>query len=188
MREYSLLGREENVKWSVTQASLHVFSFANQVLNTLESTQPSLYFADDPPTSLKSFRCPSPLFLDNIPSIPVEDDENQNNHAVPHKEALRTERVPQKIPFECSQSEVTFLGLDRNTGSKRSEAVCNVPSYSCEECWPPGLEAASQDLRPTEITLGSSWEVPGHSYGSKPMEKRCPSGLYCSEYEQSEKQ
>ncbi|EGV95995.1 Interleukin-1 receptor-associated kinase 3 [Cricetulus griseus] len=160
----------------------------DEVLNTLESTQPSLYFADDPPTSLKSFRCPSPLFLDNIPSIPVEDDENQNNHAVPHKEALRTERVPQKIPFECSQSEVTFLGLDRNTGSKRSEAVCNVPSYSCEECWPPGLEAASQDLRPTEITLGSSWEVPGHSYGSKPMEKRCPSGLYCSEYEQSEKQ
>lgn len=108
------------------------------------------------------------------------------------KKVLRADRVPQKTPFECSQSEVTFLGLDRNIGSKRSEAACNVPSYSCEECWPPELEAASQDLRPTEITLGSSWEVPGHSYGSKPMEKpmekRCPSGLCCSEYEQSKKQ
>ncbi|XP_052609423.1 interleukin-1 receptor-associated kinase 3 isoform X2 [Peromyscus californicus insignis] len=160
----------------------------DEVLNALESTQPSLYFAEDPPTSLKSFRCPSPLFMDNVPSIPVEDDENQNNHPVPQEKALRTDRVTQKTPFECSQSEVTFLGLDRHPGGKRSEAACNVPSSSCEEYWPPELAAASQDLKPTEITLGSSWEVPSQSCGSKPMEKRCPSELFHSEYEQSKKQ
>ncbi|XP_036026044.1 interleukin-1 receptor-associated kinase 3 [Onychomys torridus] len=160
----------------------------DEVLNALESTQPSLYFAEDPPTSLKSFRCPSPLFMDNVPSIPVEDDENQNNHPVPQEKALRTGRVTEKTPFECSQSEVTFLGLDRHPRSKRSEAACSVPSSPCEECWPPELESASQDLKPTEITLGSSWEVPGQSCGSSPMEKRCPSGLFHSEYEQSQKQ
>ncbi|XP_059101609.1 interleukin-1 receptor-associated kinase 3 [Peromyscus eremicus] len=160
----------------------------DEVLNALESTQPSLYFAEDPPTSLKSFRCPSPLFMDNVPSIPVEDDENQNSHPVPQEKALRTDRVTQKIPFECSQSEVTFLGLDRHPGGKRSEAACHVPSSSCEEYWPPELAAASQDLKPTEITLGSSWEVPGQSCGSKPMEKRCPSELFHSECEQSKKQ
>lgn len=160
----------------------------DEVLNTLESTQPSLYFAEDPPTSLKSFRCPSPLFLDNVPSIPVEDDENQNNYPVPPKEALRTDRVTQKTPFECSQSEVTFLGLDRNKGNRGSEAACNMPSSSCEECWSPELVEASQDLRPTVISLGSSWEVPGYSYGSKPLEKRCSSGLFCSEHEQSKRQ
>ncbi|EDL24398.1 interleukin-1 receptor-associated kinase 3 isoform 1 [Mus musculus] len=160
----------------------------DEVLSSLESTQPSLYFAEDPPTSLKSFRCPSPLFLDNVPSIPVEDDENQNNHSVPPKEVLGTDRVTQKTPFECSQSEVTFLGLDRNRGNRGSEADCNVPSSSHEECWSPELVAPSQDLSPTVISLGSSWEVPGHSYGSKPMEKRCSSGLFCSEHEQSKKQ
>ncbi|XP_021483097.2 interleukin-1 receptor-associated kinase 3 isoform X1 [Meriones unguiculatus] len=160
----------------------------DEVLNTLESAQPSLYFAEDPPTSLKSFRCPSPVFLDNVRSIPVEDDENQNNQSAPHEEAVRADRVTPKIPFECSQSEVTFLGLDRNTGNRRSEADCNMPTSSSEECWLPELGASSQDLRPTEISLGSSWEVPGHSYGSKPVEKRCSSGLFCSEYEQSKKQ
>nr|XP_048274339.1 interleukin-1 receptor-associated kinase 3 isoform X1 [Myodes glareolus] len=160
----------------------------DEVLNSLESAEPSLYFAEDPPTSLKSFRCPSPLFLDNVPSIPVEDDENQNIHPGPHERALRTDKVTQKTPFECSQSEVTFLDLDRNARNKRSEAACDMPSSSCEGCWTPELAAASQDLRPTEITLSSSWEVPGHSFGSKPMEKRSSSGLFCSEYEQSEKQ
>lgn len=188
MRGYSSLGREENVKGSVAQASLHVCFLANQVLNALESAEPSLYFAEDPPTSLKSFRCPSPLFLDNVPSIPVEDDESQNIHPGPHERALRTDKVTQRTPFECSQSEVTFLGLDRNAGNERSEAACHMPSCSCGGCWPPELAAASQDLRPTEITLGSSWEVPDHSFGSKPMEKRYSSGLFCSEYEQSEKQ
>ncbi|XP_051026357.1 interleukin-1 receptor-associated kinase 3 [Acomys russatus] len=159
-----------------------------EVLNALESAQPSLYFAEDPPTSLKSFRCPSPLFLDNVPSIPVEDDETQSNHLVPHGKALRTDRVTQKIPFECSQSEVTFLGLDRSTGNERSEAPCSMLSSSCEECWLPELAASPQDLRPTEISLGSSWEVPGHSYGSKPMEKRYSSGQFYSGYEQSKKQ
>ncbi|XP_038170690.1 interleukin-1 receptor-associated kinase 3 isoform X2 [Arvicola amphibius] len=160
----------------------------DEVLNSLESAEPSLYFAEDPPTSLKSFRCPSPLFLDNVPSIPVEDDENQNIHPGPRERTLGTDKVTQKTPFECSQSEVTFLGLDRNARSKRSEVACDSPSSSCEGCWPPELAAPSQDLRPTEITLSSSWEVPDHSFGSKPMEKRYSSGLFCSEYEQSEKQ
>lgn len=188
IREYSSLGREENVKGSVAQACFHVCFLANQVLNSLESAEPSLYFAEDPPTSLKSFRSPSPLFLDNVPSIPVEDDENQNIHPGPHERALRTDKVTQKSPFECSQSEVTFLGLDRNVRNKRSDAACDISSSSCEGFWPPELAAASQDLRPTEITLASSWEVSGHSFGSKPMEKRSSSGLFCSEYEQSEKQ
>ncbi|XP_031205287.1 interleukin-1 receptor-associated kinase 3 isoform X2 [Mastomys coucha] len=160
----------------------------DEVLNTLESSQPSLYFAEDPPTSLKSFRCPSPLFLDNVPSIPVEDDENQNNHSVPPKEALRMDRVTQKTPFECSQSEVTFLGLNQNKGKGGSEAACNMPSSSYGECWCPELAAPSQDLSPTVISLGSSWEVPGHSYGNKSVEKRCSSGHFCSENEQSKKQ
>ncbi|XP_057613800.1 interleukin-1 receptor-associated kinase 3 [Chionomys nivalis] len=160
----------------------------DEVLNSLESAEPSLYFAEDPPTSLKSFRCPSPLFLDNVPSIPVEDDESQNIHPGPHERALRTDKVTQRTPFECSQSEVTFLGLDRNARNERGEAICDMPSSSCEGCWLPELAVASQDLRPTEITLGSSWELPDHSFGSKPVEKRYSSGLFCSEYEQSEKQ
>ncbi|XP_007940946.2 interleukin-1 receptor-associated kinase 3 [Orycteropus afer afer] len=105
----------------------------DEVLNTLENTQASLYFGEDPPTSLKSFRCPSPLFLDNIPSIPVEDDENQNIHSHPHDKDLRKDRMTQKIPFECSQSEVTFLGFDRKAVSKTNEDACSRPSSSCEE-------------------------------------------------------
>lgn len=168
--------------------SVFVCFFAHQVLTALEGAQPSLYFAEDPPTSLKSFRCPSPLFLDSVPSIPVEDDENQNSHSGPPKEALRTDRVTRKTPFECSQSEVTFLGLDRNKGNRGTEAACDMPSSSCEECWSPELVAPSHDLGPTVISLGSSWDVLDHSYGSKPAEKRNSSGLFCSEHEQSKKQ
>ncbi|XP_008827340.1 interleukin-1 receptor-associated kinase 3 isoform X2 [Nannospalax galili] len=159
----------------------------DEVLNALESTQPRLYFSEDPPTSLKSFRCPSPLFLDNIPSIPVEDDENQNEHSVPHKKDLRKERMSQKTPLECSQSEVTFLGLDRKTGSKKSEDACNMPS-SCEESWFRASAAPSQDLRVTEISLDTSLEAPGCSYRNRPADRRYSSGLYCIEYEQSKKE
>ncbi|XP_014442859.1 interleukin-1 receptor-associated kinase 3 isoform X2 [Tupaia chinensis] len=158
-----------------------------EVLNTLESSQASLYFAEDPPTSLKSFRCPSPLFLENVPSIPVEDDENQNNYSPPYEKGLRKERMTQKIPFECSQSEVTFLDLDRKTGSKRNESACNVPSSSCEECWSPDNAASSQDVKEYEINLDSSSEAPDHSYRSRPVETSCSSQFSWHEYEQCKK-
>ncbi|XP_003475992.4 interleukin-1 receptor-associated kinase 3 [Cavia porcellus] len=130
----------------------------DEVLNVLESTQASLYFAEDPPTSLKSFRCLSPVFLDNIPSIPVEDDESQNNHSPPHDKSLRKDRTP-NIPFECSQSEVTFLGLDRKTRSKRNEDACDMPHFPCKESWSSKHTASSQDLQPTEVSLDSSFEA-----------------------------
>nr|XP_035950613.1 interleukin-1 receptor-associated kinase 3 isoform X3 [Halichoerus grypus] len=145
----------------------------DEVLTTLESTQARLYFAEDPPTSLKSFRCPSPLFLENVPSIPVEDDENQNNRSPPHDKGSRKDGVTQKVPFECSQSEVTFLGFDRKTGSERNEDACNRPSSSCQENWPPKHSALSQDPRAYGTFMDPSAEAPGHSYRSSPVETSC---------------
>uniref|UniRef100_A0A7N5JAM8 Interleukin 1 receptor associated kinase 3 n=1 Tax=Ailuropoda melanoleuca TaxID=9646 RepID=A0A7N5JAM8_AILME len=145
----------------------------DEVLNTLESTQASLYFAEDPPTSLKSFRCPSPLFLENVPSIPVEDDENQNNRSPPPDKGLRKDRVTQKVPFECSQSEVTFLGFDRKKGSERNEDACNRPSSSCQESWSPKHAALCQDPRAYGTDTEPSAEAPGHSYRSRPVETSC---------------
>nr|XP_004650123.2 interleukin-1 receptor-associated kinase 3 [Jaculus jaculus] len=160
----------------------------DEVLNALESTQPSLYFVEDPPTSLKSFRCPSPLFLNNIPSIPVEDDENQNNHSPPHEKDLRRDSMTQKTPFECSQSEVTFLGLGRKARGHRNEDACNTPSSSCEESWSPTQAVPSQDLRATVISLDSFLEAPGQSYGRRAAEAGYSSGLSCNDYEQSKKE
>uniref|UniRef100_A0A8C7ART4 Interleukin 1 receptor associated kinase 3 n=1 Tax=Neovison vison TaxID=452646 RepID=A0A8C7ART4_NEOVI len=142
----------------------------DEVLTTLESAQASLYFAEDPPTSLKSFRCPSPLFLENVPSIPVEDDENQNNHPLPHDKGLRKDGVTRRVPFECSQSEVTFLGLDRTTGSKRNEDAYNRPGSSCPESWSLEHTAVSQDPRTYVTDMEPSAEAPGHSYRSRPVE------------------
>ncbi|XP_048216132.1 interleukin-1 receptor-associated kinase 3 [Perognathus longimembris pacificus] len=141
----------------------------NEVLNALESTQASLYFAEDPPTSLKSFRCPSPLFLDEVPSIPVEDDESQNRHSAPPEKDLRKDRRTQKIPFECSQSEVTFLGLERKTGSQRSEDACHLPS-SCEESWSPEPAATSPNVGITEVNLDSSSAASGLWRASAPLD------------------
>ncbi|XP_059792412.1 interleukin-1 receptor-associated kinase 3 isoform X2 [Balaenoptera ricei] len=157
------------------------------VLTVLESTQASLYFAEDPPTSLKSFRSPSPLFFDNVPSIPVEDDENQNNPSLPHDKGWRKGRTTQKTPFECSQSEVTFLGFDRKTGSGRNEDICNVPSSPCEESWSPKHAAPSQDLRASGVNMDPSAEVPGHSYRSMPVETSCSSEFSWNECEQYKK-
>nr|XP_003405631.2 interleukin-1 receptor-associated kinase 3 [Loxodonta africana] len=137
----------------------------DEVLNTLESTQASLYFAEDPPTSLKSFRCPSPLFLDNVPSIPVEDDENQNIRSLPHGKDLREDRMTQKIPFECSQSEVTFLGFDGKAGSWRNEDACNTRG-SCEKSWSPKHEAPSQDLGACDMNVDTSSEAAADSHGT----------------------
>lgn len=156
----------------------------DEVLSTLESTQARLYFAEDPPTSLKSFRCPSPLFLDKVPSIPVEDDESQNNHSLPHDESLRKDGMMQKIPFECSQSEVTFLGLRSKTVSGRNEDTCNMPSSSCEESWSPKQAAPSRD----SSTSGTTVDPSGRSYRSRLVETSCSSEFSWSKCEQYKKE
>ncbi|XP_017371332.1 interleukin-1 receptor-associated kinase 3 isoform X3 [Cebus imitator] len=160
----------------------------DEVLNTLESTQASLYFAEDPPTSLKSFRCPSPLFLENVPSIPVEDDESQNNHLLPYDESLRTDGMTPKTPFECSQSEVMFLSLDQKPGSKRNEEACNMPSSSCEESWFPKHIVPSQDLRAYKVNMDPSSEAPGHPCRSWPVETSHFSKFSWDEHEQNKKE
>ncbi|XP_012637863.2 interleukin-1 receptor-associated kinase 3 [Microcebus murinus] len=159
-----------------------------EVLNTLERAQASLYFAEDPPTSLKSFRCPSPLFLDNVPSIPVEDDENQSNHSLPSDKGLRKDRMTQKTPFECSQSEVTFLGLDRKTGSRRNEEADIMPSASREESWFPKHVVPSQDPQAHNANMDPSTEAPGHSDRIGPVETTCSSEFSWNEFEQYKKE
>ncbi|KAI5234930.1 interleukin-1 receptor-associated kinase 3 [Manis pentadactyla] len=160
----------------------------DEVLSALESTQARLYFAEDPPTSLKSFRCPSPLFLDNVPSIPVEDDESQNHHSLRHDDSLRKDGMMQKIPFECSQSEVTFLGLGSKTGSERNEDTCNMPSSSCEESWSPKQAAPSRDSSTSGTTVDPSAEAPGRSYRSRLVETSCSSEFSLSKCEQYKKE
>ncbi|XP_019587998.2 interleukin-1 receptor-associated kinase 3 isoform X1 [Rhinolophus sinicus] len=160
----------------------------DEVLTTLESTQASLHFAEDPPTSLKSFRCPSPLFLDNVPSIPVEDDERQNHHSPPHDKHLRKDRLTQKTPFECSQSEVTFLGLENKTGSQRNEDACRIPGSSCEECRSPEHAAPFWDSRACGMNVDPSAETPGHSCRSRRAEASCSSKFFWNEYEQYTKE
>ncbi|XP_023499869.1 interleukin-1 receptor-associated kinase 3 isoform X1 [Equus caballus] len=160
----------------------------DEVLTVLESTPASLYFAEDPPASLKSFRCPSPLFLDNVPSIPVENDENQNNSSLPPDKAWRKERMTQKIPFECSQSEVTFLGFERKTGSQRNEDACNIPSSSCEKSWSPKDAAPSQDSSTCGVTMDPSAEALGQSYRSRPMEISWSSEFSWNECEEYKKE
>uniref|UniRef100_A0A8D1NMN4 Interleukin-1 receptor-associated kinase 3 n=1 Tax=Sus scrofa TaxID=9823 RepID=A0A8D1NMN4_PIG len=160
----------------------------DEVLTVLESSQASLYFAEDPPTSLKSFRSPSPLFFDNVPSIPVEDDENQNNPSLPHDTGLRKDRLAQKTPFECSQSEVTYLGFDRKSGTKRNEDACNAASFPCEESSSSEHAASSKDSRASPVPMDSSAEVPGHSCrSSRSVQTSSSSEVSWSECEQYRK-
>lgn len=100
----------------------------------------------------------------------MEDDENQNNHPLPHDKGLRKDGVTRRVPFECSQSEVTFLGLDRTTGSKRNEDAYNRPGSSCPESWSLEHTAVSQDPRTYVTDMEPSAEAPGHSYRSRPVE------------------
>ncbi|XP_036156214.1 interleukin-1 receptor-associated kinase 3 isoform X3 [Myotis myotis] len=160
----------------------------DEVLTTLESTQVSLYFAEDPPTSLKSFRCPSPLFLDNVPSIPVEDDERQNRQPLLHDQHLRKERMVQKIPFECSQSEVTYLGLDGKTGNERKEDACKLPSSPPEERWSPKHAAPAWDSGAPRVDADPSAEAAGHAHRSRPVETSCSSEFVWNECEQNKKE
>ncbi|KAB0378704.1 hypothetical protein FD755_010282 [Muntiacus reevesi] len=177
---FSLAGR-----CAATRAKLR--PSMDEVLNILESTQASLYFVEDPPTSLKSFRSPSPLFFDNVPSIPVEDDENQNNPSPPHGQSLRKDRMTQKTPFECSQSEVTFLGFDKKTGSRGDEDSPNGSGPPCEESWSPKCATPSLDLRAPGVHMDPSAEAPGHSYRSRPVETSCSSIFSWNECEQYKK-
>ncbi|XP_043302843.1 interleukin-1 receptor-associated kinase 3 [Cervus canadensis] len=177
---FSLAGR-----CAATRAKLR--PSMDEVLNILESTQASLYFVEDPPTSLKSFRSPSPLFFDNVPSIPVEDDENQNNPSPPHGQSLRKDRMTQKTPFECSQSEVTFLGFDKKTGSRGDEDSPNGSGPPCEESWSPKCATPSPDLRAPGVHMDPSAEAPGHSYRSRPVETSCSSVFSWNECEQYKK-
>lgn len=160
----------------------------DEVLTTLESTQASLYFAEDPPTSLKSFRCPSPLFLDNVPSIPVEDDENQNNYSLPEFSDLREKRKTSKTPFECSQSEVTYLGLAGKTGSKGNMDAYNIPSSSCEESWSPKHGASFQNLEAHSLNIHPAVEAQGHSSRARPVESSCSSNFSWRECDKSKKE
>ncbi|XP_055252126.1 interleukin-1 receptor-associated kinase 3 isoform X2 [Moschus berezovskii] len=157
------------------------------VLNILESTQASLYFVEDPPTSLKSFRSPSPLFFDNVPSIPVEDDENQNNPSPPHDQNLRKDRMSQKTPFECSQSEITFLGFDKKMGSRGNEDSPSGSGSPCEESWSPKCATPSLDLRTPGVHTDPSAEAPVHSYRSRPVQTSCSSIFSWNEGEQYKK-
>nr|XP_025139700.1 interleukin-1 receptor-associated kinase 3 isoform X2 [Bubalus bubalis] len=177
---FSLAGR-----CATTRAKLR--PSMDEVLNILESTQASLYFAEDPPTSLKSFRSPSPLFFDNVPSIPVEDDENQNNLSPPHDQSLRKDRMTQKTPFECSQSEVTFLGFDKKTGSRGNEDSSSRSGSPCEESWSPKCATPSLDLRAPGVHTDTSAEAPGHSYRSRPVETSCSSVFSWNECKQYKK-
>ncbi|XP_019496082.1 PREDICTED: interleukin-1 receptor-associated kinase 3 isoform X2 [Hipposideros armiger] len=171
---------------TVTRAKLR--PSMNEVLTTLESSQTSLYFAEDPPASLKSFRSPSPLFLDNVPSIPVEDDERQTHHSPLHDKHLRKDRLTQKTPFECSQSEVTFLGFESNTGNKRNEEACSIPSSSCEECCSPKHAAPSQDSKACGMHMDPSIEALGRSRRSRSVEANCSSESFWNECEQYKKE
>ncbi|XP_045144850.1 interleukin-1 receptor-associated kinase 3 [Echinops telfairi] len=155
----------------------------DEVLSILERTQASLYFADDPPTSLKSFRCPSPLFLNNIPSIPMEDDESQNIHSLPPDVHKRQERGTQNIPLECSQSEVTYVGFDRMPGSKRNKDACSVSSSACAGNVPPKHGAPSQDFAASDAAMDAPSDVRGGSHGSR-LETTCSSAFSWKEFEQ----
>ncbi|KAM8802998.1 interleukin-1 receptor-associated kinase 3 isoform 2-T2 [Rhynchonycteris naso] len=170
---------------SATRAKLR--PSMDEVLTTLESTQASLYFAEDPPTSLKSFRSPSPLFWNNVPSIPVEDDERKNNHSLLNDKHLRKEKMTQRIPFECSQSEVTFLGFDRKAGGKTDEDACRAPLSSCEECWSPVFATPSQDSRASVMIVDLSSEASDHSNRSQPVETTCSSEFFLNKCDQNKK-
>lgn len=96
--------------------------------------------------------------------------------------------MTQKIPFECSQSEVTFLGFERKVGSRRNEDTCNRPSSSCEGFGLPKHAAPLQDSKASSMNVDPSAEAPGHSYRSRPMEISCSSEFFWDECEQLRKE
>lgn len=118
----------------------------------------------------------------------MEDDESQNNDSQPPDKGLRKDGMTPKVPFECSQSEVTFLGFDRKTGGKRNEDACNMPGSSCKESWSAKPAGLSQDSRVCGTDLDPSAEAPSHPYRSRPVETSCSSESSWNEYEQYKKE
>lgn len=117
----------------------------------------------------------------------MEDDERQNRQPLFHDKHLRKERMTQKIPFECSQSEVTYLGIDGKTGSKRNEDACKLPSSPREECWPPKHAAPAWDSGPSGVDVDPSAETASHSHRSRSVETSCSSAFVWNECKQDKK-
>lgn len=118
----------------------------------------------------------------------MEDDERQNRQPLLHDKHLRKERMAQKIPFECSQSEVTYLGFDGKTGSKRNEDACKLPSSPREECWPSKHAAPAWDSGASGVDADPSAEAAGHSHRSRPVETSCSSEFVWTECKQDKKE
>ncbi|KAM8982117.1 interleukin-1 receptor-associated kinase 3 isoform X2 [Sarcophilus harrisii] len=151
----------------------------DEVLITLESTYPILHFAEDPPKSLKSFRSPSPLFLDRLPSIPMENDENQELCLPPNKKLGKT-GFAQKTPLECSQSEVTFLGFDRKALGKEKAHVSEIPATSREDNFSSNHMLPSQDSRVCFMSMDLSSEARSSSVLRRLVEPSSSSESYMS--------
>lgn len=137
-------------------------------------------------TSLKSFRSPSPLFLDNVPSIPVED-ESQNNPSPPHDPSLRKDRMTQKTPLNTAslRSHSWALTKGRGVGGMRTLPVGLWVSFWGS--WSPKCATPSLDLRAPGVHTDPSAEAPGHSYRSRPVETSCSSVFSWNECEQYKK-
>uniref|UniRef100_H2ZVX9 Interleukin 1 receptor associated kinase 3 n=1 Tax=Latimeria chalumnae TaxID=7897 RepID=H2ZVX9_LATCH len=93
------------------------------VFEILRDFKQILHFQEDQPQSLKSF-LPASLATCQFPSIPVENDEihgfplnylGVSSSKGPHSDMHARLR---KLPCECSQSEVTFLGVDGGAGAQ----------------------------------------------------------------------
>lgn len=96
--------------------------------------------------------------------------------------------MAQKIPFECSQSEVTYLGLDGKTGRERKEDACKLPSSPPEERCPPKHAAPAWDSGAPRVDADSSAEAAGHAHRSRPVETSCSSEFVWNECEQNKKE
>uniref|UniRef100_F7FQL3 Interleukin 1 receptor associated kinase 3 n=1 Tax=Monodelphis domestica TaxID=13616 RepID=F7FQL3_MONDO len=157
----------------------------DEVLVALESSCPNLHFTEDPPKSLKSFRSPSPLFLNHLPSVPMENDENQDFCSLPN-ENLDKDGFAQKTPLECSQSEVTFLGLDRKALGKGKTPVSEVPVSSWEDNFSSNHLHPSQDSSVCVMNMYLSSES-GNPVLSKLVEPSSSSESYRNKNEEMEK-
>ncbi|XP_044535141.1 interleukin-1 receptor-associated kinase 3 [Gracilinanus agilis] len=157
----------------------------DEVLIALESTCPILHFTEDPPKSLKSFRSPSPLFLNHLPSVPMENDENQD-FCSPPNENLDKDGFARKTPLECSQSEVTFLGLDRKALGKGKTPVPKVPVTSWEDNFSSNHINPSQDSSVCVMSVALSSEL-GNPVLSRLVEPSSSSGSYRNKNQETEK-
>ncbi|XP_069485861.1 interleukin-1 receptor-associated kinase 3 isoform X1 [Ambystoma mexicanum] len=106
-----------------------------EVLEILENAQHGFNFPEDLPKSLKSLPCPSPPSITNhhTPSIPMENDENEDSLPdPPGRPAIRDQRVP-NTPCECSQSEVMFLSSAMADNGESSAKPSNQGPHSLQK-------------------------------------------------------